>query len=81
MELETSYRWSEQQLTTAQQEGSRQALDPTQHSELIKDAKRLPELRVRGGWWGCTCDKLPWTTLSPAAGGDIWAVSGDPAEV
>ena len=48
MELDTSYRWSEQQLTPAQQENSRQAVDTSQHAELIKDAKRLPELRVRG---------------------------------
>ena len=52
MELDTSYRWSEQQLMPAQQESSRQAVDTTQHTELIKDAKRLPELRVRDAYTG-----------------------------
>ena len=55
MELDTCYRWSEQQLSRSQQEGSGRSLDTTQHAELTKDAKKLPEFRVRCGECVCVC--------------------------
>ena len=47
MELDTLYRSSEQQLNRVLQEAGGVAVDTAVTAELIKDAKRLPELRVR----------------------------------
>lgn len=46
MELDNLYRSSEQQLTRAVHEASETTVDTANLAELVKDAKRLPELRV-----------------------------------
>lgn len=46
VELDTLYRSSEQQLTRALHETSETTVDTANLTELVKDAKRLPELRV-----------------------------------
>lgn len=46
LELDSLYRSSEQQLTKASHEASETTVDTTSLAELVKDAKRLPELRV-----------------------------------
>lgn len=45
-ELDTLYRSSEQQLKKAEQ-GEKPAIDTAQLAGLVRDAKQLPELRVR----------------------------------
>lgn len=48
VELDTLYRSSEHQLSKAVQETSGTTVDTANLTELVKDAKRLPELRVGG---------------------------------
>ncbi len=54
-ELDALYRSSEQQLKKAEQ-GRKPAINTDQPAELIKDAKKLPDLRVREK----TCPALCW---------------------
>lgn len=49
MELDTMYRSSENQLSRALHEASGTIVNTAQLAELVKDAKRLPELRVSYG--------------------------------
>lgn len=63
------YRSSEQQLTRALHETSGTIVDTAQLTELVKDAKRLPELRVIflvcGGLHECInqCPSYPFREL------------------
>ena len=55
VEMETLYRVSEEQLKKAIQEKAEPDVDLAQPAALVKDAKKLPELRVSTGYTTCTC--------------------------